>query len=165
MTGATETKVGLRDRKVWPRGPWDDEPQDRVEWVDDATGLRCLIVRNEQGAWCGYVAVPAGHPWHGLGHPDLDHVDVHDKVTWNGPWVPLDPFSEWTIDPDAASWVGFSCQGAYDLYPVKAWVAQLKARPDNLRGLTYRTQAFAMEQAADLARQAHDAATTEGRLL
>ena len=52
------------DKSTWGRGPWQQEP-DKKQWVDAATGLPCLIVRNHGGALCGYVGVPPGHPWHG----------------------------------------------------------------------------------------------------
>lgn len=45
----------------FPPGPWDAEPC-KQQWVDAATGLDCLAVRNPGGAWCGYVGVPTGHP-------------------------------------------------------------------------------------------------------
>lgn len=49
----------------WPDGPWRDEP-DKVIWVDEATGLDCMIVRNKMGTWCGYAGVGVQHPWHGV---------------------------------------------------------------------------------------------------
>src|SRR4051812_43956542 len=51
----------------FPAGPWIDEP-DKAQWIDDATGLDCLIVRNRTGALCGYVGVPPEHPWHGVSY-------------------------------------------------------------------------------------------------
>lgn len=61
-------------------GPWDDEP-DKVQWVDEATDLDCLAVRNSMGVWCGYVGVPPCHPAHGADYTDLD-VDVHGGLTF-----------------------------------------------------------------------------------
>lgn len=58
-----------RDRAGWDAGPWDGEP-DKAQWTDEATGLPCLIVRNRMGALCGYVGVPAAHPWHGKDYSD-----------------------------------------------------------------------------------------------
>jgi hypothetical protein len=55
------------DRTQWGVGPWDDE-KDRYEW--ESEGLACLALRAEMGNWCGYVAVPPGHPWHGVGYGD-----------------------------------------------------------------------------------------------
>ena len=57
------------DKSAWSPGPWKDEP-DRIEWRDEATGLPCLIVRNNGGALCGYVAVNPGHPLHGKKYSD-----------------------------------------------------------------------------------------------
>lgn len=48
-----------------PAGPWDAEP-DKVQWIDEETGLDCLIVRNRLGALCGYVGVGPDHPYHGI---------------------------------------------------------------------------------------------------
>lgn len=55
------------DKSKWGKGPWQKEP-DRMEW--EHKGLPCLIVRGPVGAWCGYVAVPPSHPWHGIGYSD-----------------------------------------------------------------------------------------------
>lgn len=44
------------------KGEWDIEP-DKVQWIDDATGLDCLIVRNNTCLnLCGYVGIPKKHP-------------------------------------------------------------------------------------------------------
>lgn len=53
------------DKAGWPHGPWCDEP-DKIQWQDEATGLACLIIRGPEGALCGYVGVPLGHPLHGI---------------------------------------------------------------------------------------------------
>lgn len=55
------------DKSEWPRGPWDREP-DKVQWVDKATDLDCLIVRGPSGALCGYVGVADGHRLFGVGY-------------------------------------------------------------------------------------------------
>jgi hypothetical protein len=66
-------------RARWPEGPWSSEP-DRIEWR--AHGLPCLMVRSvTMGAWCGYVGVPPGHPFHGKGYDDVD-VAVHGGLTY-----------------------------------------------------------------------------------
>lgn len=61
-------------------GPWNNEP-DKAQWVDDATGLDCLIVRNHGGALCGYVGVPEGHPAYGKDYDTVD-VLVHGGLTF-----------------------------------------------------------------------------------
>lgn len=57
------------DKTDWGRGEWQSEP-DKMQFVDEATGLPCLIVRTSLGHLCGYVGVAPGHPWHGKGYDD-----------------------------------------------------------------------------------------------
>jgi hypothetical protein len=33
----TERYTNVYPRDNWPAGPWDDEPEDKVVWVDPAT--------------------------------------------------------------------------------------------------------------------------------
>lgn len=58
-----------RNPERHPRGtgPWSDEP-DKLAWVDAATGLSCIILRQVNGTLGGYVAVPAGHPLWGFAY-------------------------------------------------------------------------------------------------
>lgn len=104
------------DRKSWPSGPWDREP-DRVEWRDDATGLVCLIVRNPLGALCGYVAVPDGHVYFQKRHGDIDDVSVHGGLTYSD-------FCQGDIchvpapgESDHVWWLGFDCAHYADCVP------------------------------------------------
>src|SRR5574337_715773 len=61
------------NKSTWGSGAWQDE-SDKVQWVDEATGLDCLMVRSLGGHWCGYVGVAEGHPWFGLGYSGcLEH--------------------------------------------------------------------------------------------
>lgn len=70
------------DKSGWGQGPWQDEP-DKKQWLDEATGLPCLIVRGPTGSLCGYVGVPATHRYYGS---DYDHVqaDAHGGLTFAG---------------------------------------------------------------------------------
>lgn len=115
----------------WPDGPWMHEP-DRVDF--EHAGLPCLLLRNGKGAWCGYAAVPPGHPWHGVdykaclapgapGHDPEDEdsawhdcqetlqerVRVHGGLTYSaaceGPICHVPKPGE----PDAVWWFGFDC--------------------------------------------------------
>jgi hypothetical protein len=74
------------NRKDWPAGEWDNEP-DKKQWLDKTTGLPCLIVRNNYGTLCGYVGVPKSHPLHGKGYQSLydDNIDidVHGGLTFS----------------------------------------------------------------------------------
>jgi len=68
--------------------PWEDEP-DHAEWTQEVSGYKCRIVRNEtSGTLCGYVGVPKGHRFWGMGHePDAElseiEVDVHGGITYS----------------------------------------------------------------------------------
>jgi hypothetical protein len=55
------------DKSTWGDGPWQQEP-DKLQWIDPATGLDCLMVRNHFGNWCGYVGVADGHPFFGISY-------------------------------------------------------------------------------------------------
>ena len=144
------------ERRPAPGGPWDDEP-DKAQWVDDATGLDCLIVRNGLGALCGYVGLPPGHPLHGVGYDDAD-VQVHGGLTFAGPCQdgaedgpgvchvpePGRPADVW--------WLGFDCAHAGDLSP------SLQQHYGPMAALyreqsTYRTFDYVRAEVADLAGQ------------
>ena len=56
---------GIVRRTVWRKGPWDNEPEDRIYWIDPKTRLDCLAMRNEFGEWCGYVGVPRANKFYG----------------------------------------------------------------------------------------------------
>jgi hypothetical protein len=65
-----ETHDCVEQKMEWPAGPWLEEP-DKIQWIDEATGLDCLIVRqSESGHLCGYAGVPPGHPLHGAPHSE-----------------------------------------------------------------------------------------------
>lgn len=56
--------------------PWRAEP-DSADW--ESSGYQCFIRRGGLHSWCGYVAVPADHPWNGL---DRDHrvTPIHYRL-------------------------------------------------------------------------------------
>lgn len=82
MTGpipAQPSSATVDETRYGP-GPWVGEP-DRLEWRYH--GVPCLMVRNvEMGNWCGYAAVPPGHPWHGKDMNALEAVDAHGGLTY-----------------------------------------------------------------------------------
>lgn len=61
------TKVIENKLEKFGAGPWLDEP-DHLEFEHE--GTPCIIHRNSSGAWCGYAAVPPGHPYHGKKYSD-----------------------------------------------------------------------------------------------
>ena len=105
----------------WPRGPWDDEP-DKIQWIDDITGLPCLIHRNRMGALCGYVGVPEDHPVYKK-HYDEHHFTVHGGLTYgdlcaegDDPSIGICHIPE-PGEPDNVYWLGFDCGHLGDLSP------------------------------------------------
>lgn len=87
------------DKSDWMRGEWDSEP-DKVQGIDDATGLDTLIVRGPSGALCGYIGVPEDHPYFGVeyggctqspkceeswcDHRPESRIEVHGGLTFSG---------------------------------------------------------------------------------
>ena len=72
-------------------------------------GFKWHVIHNGQGYRCGYVRIPAGHPWHGK---DYDNIaaEVHGGLTFADADVPCDAPGE-----DNDWWVGFDCAHAFDL--------------------------------------------------
>lgn len=145
----------MPEKSTWGDGPWQSEP-DHHEWR--FRGMPCIIERNQLGAWCGYVAVPPGHPWHGV---DYDNVgaQVHGGLTYAEPCqgsvchVPLPG------EADGVWWLGFDCSHWDDLQPAmrahRDTIAKFGLPPLSMgeRG-TYRDQAWVMRETESLAEQA-----------
>lgn len=132
------------DKAEWGRGPWQDEP-DKAVWVDEKTGLDCLLVRGPVGALCGYVGVPEDHPWHGRDYSASDHicdetcdegycskrhdgspdsiVNVHGGLTFANECHPDDDPSTGICHlpqsgrPEHIWWFGFDCAHSWDVAP------------------------------------------------
>lgn len=141
------------EKASWGPGPWDDEP-DRLQWIDQASDLDCLIVRGPYGALCGYVGVPPGHPWHGTSYGDLpQEVWVHGGLTYSAECrgdichvpEPGRPHEVW--------WFGFDCSHFSDLAPRMAAMDRAYGFPPPSHPMTYKTADYVRIQCADLARQ------------
>lgn len=147
-------------RKGWPSGPWDSEP-DKVQWPDPDTGLPCLAVRNQMGAWCGYVGVAEGHVLYGTSYSEVQ-ASVHGGLTFADKCRPSGNEAEDIChlpgpgEPDHVWWLGFDCAHYMDLCPHE---------PYSLMGAlsgTYRTLEFVKDQCTQLAQQlAHYQPTKE----
>jgi hypothetical protein len=158
-----------REPYVAPPGPWWDE-SDKVQWVDAATGLDCLIVRGPMGSWCGYVGLPPGHPWRDSGDWDGE-VDVHGGVTY-GPAPCMEDAPEghgvchvpYPGRPADVAWVGFDCGHAFDLQPVmlaleaELFPARAGSELDPRWRDVYRDESYVRGEVAQLAAQAGTAA-------
>lgn len=67
-----------KDKSEWPRGQWDDEP-DKMQWLDEATGRPCLIVRNSFGGLCGYMGVDKSHHSNSEDRVENDYREGNDR--------------------------------------------------------------------------------------
>lgn len=98
-------------------GPWAGEPG-RVDWRHD--GMPCLLRRNRMGVWCGYVAVPPGHPLHGAGH-DVPGVSVHGGLTYSARCDGAEGIGICHVPGPGESgdvwWFGFDCAHGGDAIP------------------------------------------------
>lgn len=72
------------ERKPDEEGPWNNEA-DKVAWIDEATGLGCIMLRQEDGTLSGYVGVSPEHPLYGF---EADAVpinvsyEIHRSITY-----------------------------------------------------------------------------------
>ena len=132
-------------RKDWGSGPWDGEP-DRLEF--DHAGFPCLLQRAASGAWCGYVAVPPGHPLHGLHWgDDAVNVTVHGGLTYAGACSGHICHVAKPGEPDDVWWFGFDCSHCTDYSPGYSW------RFQRIASEIYRTVSYARSQTKSLAEQ------------
>lgn len=92
-------------KSEWGDGPWQNEP-DRAEFKH--AGMACMISRGPYGAWCGYVAVPAGHPCYEVNYGNLD-VEVHGEPTYSNKCGGHICHVPEPGEPDDVWWIGFDC--------------------------------------------------------
>ena len=111
------------DKSGWVDGPWKQEP-DKMQWLDTATKLPCLIVRNPAGALCGYVGIAEDHRHFGISYGDINQdLRVHGGLTFSDFCNPAENESEGIChlpdegEPDHIFWLGFDCSHAFDLSP------------------------------------------------
>lgn len=155
-----KVRAEMPPKSEWGPGPWQEEP-DTDAWRSPH-GFPCVMRRGSMGAWCGYVGVPPGHPWHGKDWGSID-VEVHGGLTY------AEKCNEWIGvchvpapgESDNFWWVGFDCAHWMDLNPVQeALRSQLNMpayeRPEEFRDV-YRTLAYVKAETEDLARQAKEA--------
>lgn len=145
------------DKAGWGNGPWNDEP-DKKQWQDEATGLPCLIVRNEHlGFLCGYVGVSRSHPLHGKSYDDdaARDLEVHGGLTFASKCMPErqeDHGICHKVEPgedDDVWWLGFDMGHVRDLAPSSSYGYKLEVGDRD----TYRDFAYVANQCAKLAQQ------------
>jgi hypothetical protein len=110
----------FHDRVDWGSGPWDDEP-DKIQWLDEETGLPCLIVRGRLGALCGYVGVPKSHPCYQVPYGDVrvngDYPDIHGGLTYSDRCRGAICHAVEPGEDDDVWWLGFDCGHSDDVLP------------------------------------------------
>lgn len=73
------------ERKPDGDGPWNNEA-DKVAWIDEETGLGCIMLRQKDGTISGYAGVGPDHPLFGF---KVDAIPigiactVHGNVTYS----------------------------------------------------------------------------------
>jgi hypothetical protein len=144
-----------------PEGPWSAEPS-KMQWVDRATGMPCLIVRNGFGALCGYAGVTPGHPLHGCNYDDFD-ADVHGGLTFADRCQPTTDEAHGVCHvpepgtPHDVWWFGFDCAHLGDVVPGMISVHErigFSGRSELDRG-EYRDVAYVAHEVTRLAEQLH----------
>jgi len=147
----------------WGEGPWNNE-EDHAVWIDEVTGLDCMINRGPSGALCGYVGVGPDHPMHGV-HYDQTDYEVHGGLTYSQACqgeichVPAEGREHdiW--------WFGFDCAHAFDYVPrMAADLREIRSREPSIERAfleghqtflreTYKDWAYVVSEVEDLARQ------------
>lgn len=141
------------DKSQWPRGKWDGEP-DKAQWIDTATSLDCLAVRQpHSGHWCGYVGVPPGHPLFGSGYDIEPHPDVHGGLTFAAKCQEDREHGICHIPepgrPEHVWWFGFDCAHLGDISPVH----DTHRRSYGSHTDTYKTLEYVKRECTKLAEQ------------
>jgi hypothetical protein len=138
-----------------PDGPWHDEP-DELDF--EASGFACKLCRGPLGAWCGYVGIPAGHPWYGKYYDSPDvNAEVHGGLTWSNEHAG-------TTTRRDLWWLGFDCSHFLDLVPGMLGLdIFMRHRVDwpgwggLARADVYRDLAYVRAETESLAKQAREA--------
>jgi hypothetical protein len=158
------------DKSEWGEGPWLHEP-DKAQWVDEATGLDCLIVRQpESGHLCGYVGVGPDHPWHGRDFNSEEvSVRVHGGLTFSRACAESADPAHGICHvaepgrPEHVWWFGFDCAHSGDYSPDSARWAKRDPIFSRHDGDTYRDRHYVEGEIRRLARQLADVPTAHAR--
>lgn len=164
MTITADRQYTTIDKSDWGPGPWQDEP-DKIQWVDEATGLDCLVNRGPLGNLCGYVGVPPEHPAHGQDYNDVragdgEWPDVHGGLTFADACQEGEDESVGICHvpgpgrPDDVWWLGFDCGHSGDVCPgMDARGLAAGMPPLRFGGETYKTVGYVQRECTKLAAQ------------
>lgn len=140
----TTKKWNFVNKSNWKKGPWDREP-DKLQWIDEETGLPCLIVRDASGALGGYIGVFQGHPFFQK-HHQVVPIWVHGGLKYSDFCQTEDEHGISYIS-DAGRrerfwWFGFTCTQLEDCCPASGSACG-----------KYRDVAFVQQEIQDMAQQ------------
>jgi hypothetical protein len=139
-------------------GPWLTEP-DRIEWRSEH-GFVCLMHRNTMGAWCGYVGVEPGHPWHGQRFDEIA-AGVHGGLTYAAGCAGHICHVPEPGEPEHLYWLGFDAGHAFDLTPGMSVISERFSL--FFHDAEYRDEAYVRAEVEKLAQQARAALEGGGR--
>jgi hypothetical protein len=152
----------VRSRHPRGKGPWKHEAE-KISWTDQASGMRCIILRDDEGTLGGYVALEQNHPLYGFSAqaiPEGLGITVHGGITYAEACDEDGPEDERICHPHAVAdplwWVGFTCDHDYDLTPGER--PTLAAE----NGQAYRDEAYVYRQTVGLAAQLNAIGTGKG---
>lgn len=149
----------FEDKSDWGDGEWQSEP-DKLQWIDEKTGLPCLIHRGPSGALCGYVGVSKGHPFYQLeySHEAVD-VSVHGGLTFSSFCGEKQEDGSGIChtveegEDDKVWWLGFDCAHSMDYSPAYAKYKNTLGFPDLQAGEIYRNLDYVKSECVKLASQ------------
>lgn len=159
------------ERKPNESGPWNDEA-DKVGWIDEESGMRCIMLRQTNGTLSGYVGVDPDHPFFGYEkdalpvalatsvHRGIDYSKACEEnrkprferytvchVVRQRAATPMNS-AQGTQDQfpeEDVWWLGFDTDHQYDLVPMQ--------RQDRKLGEVYRDQAYVYAECISFARK------------
>lgn len=144
---------------------WKNEP-DRLQWIDESTGLDCLIVRNSMGALCGYVGLPENHPdYERKGYGLLGEQKHCDEIYTAHGGISYADHCQGHIchQGDVANkkvwWIGFDCSHAGDLIPESKRFREEHGLTDMMLHETYKDIEYVKSECQNLAMQAFERST------
>jgi len=120
-------------------------------------GYEYEVTSNMASYRCGYVRLPAGHPWHGKDYDDEfspDYPDVHGGLTFAEPDTDCGKGGD-----DNAWWLGFDCAHLGDAPDPSLPGGERSVRARQFPGDTIKGTEYVVSECVRLAVQAAAAVT------
>jgi hypothetical protein len=138
------------DKSDWSDGPWKTEP-DKIQYMDEVTGLPCLIVRARlSGALCGYVGVGPDHMCYSIHYNYLEDLPSHGGITFTGRCQNHEHGVCHIVEASESDdiwWIGYDCSHFMDVSPCFDTLFQSNLFKDSI----YRTIDYVKEVNRQLA--------------